>query len=447
MNRCARVATGLGILGVHVLLWIIHDLPEPRRLSGDEVVYWQVAVSLARGQDVQMPPLWPPLQAHVLALWLRASGESLLAFRLFQTGLLVLASWLARDLVLRCTGWRVAADATAVWMLAYPPLVAYCHYLWPEILHLTLMLGAAWVLVVHRKSFVGSAAVGALLGAALLTKSLLAPLLPIVLVPLAAFGTWRGRAARCAIATAAFVAVLAPTLADGDGRRGGLLPTGSAWFNVWVGLQDGRRDHPDLPVVEREFVRFQAQPGSFAERNAELRERSFELVRERGWWRVLGDQLSKQYFRLFDKESFLTEQLPGGSRHRQGAGYPATPAPVAGLVRGLSHALYATLLVSSVAGLVLCWPRKAVWVVAPLVFLAYNLLLFLVLHVKTRYRIPILPVFFLFSGVAVQWALEARRRRGEAWAALAVPSVYAALLGGALALLLLLLAFGSSLLR
>jgi len=41
-----------------------------------------------------------------------------------------------------------------------------------------------------------------------------------------------------------------------------------------------------------------------------------------------------------------------------------------------------------------------------LLFFAYNLIIFLWLHVKSRYRIQLLPVFFIGSGCAVDWVLS-----------------------------------------
>ena len=147
-------------VAVHgILLWI-YWIPEPKQLLGDEAMYWQVALRAAQGGAVELPLLWPPLQAHLLAWLVRTFGESLLAVQIVQTALLVAAALLARDAWLRLTGLRAAADLLGLWMLAYPPLVAFAHHLWPEVLHLALASGAVWILVARRESVLWAVGAG-----------------------------------------------------------------------------------------------------------------------------------------------------------------------------------------------------------------------------------------------------------------------------------------------
>ena len=74
-----------------------------------------------------------------------------------------------------------------------------------------------------------------------------------------------------------------------------------------------------------------------------------------------------------------------------------------------------------------------------LVFLAYNAAVFLLLHVKSRYRIAFLPILHMYAGAFLSW--WAGRR-----AANASPSRAAWALAGAAAALALFLAFGGPLL-
>ena len=77
--------------------------------------------------------------------------------------------------------------------------------------------------------------------------------------------------------------------------------------------------------------------------------------------------------------------------------------------------------------------RRWVWI--PLAFLAYNLALFLLLHVKTRYRIPIMPLLIVYAAMTTTAAVAGRIdvEAGSRWRFVAA---------GALALLALFLAFG-----
>jgi hypothetical protein len=121
------------------------------------------------------------------------------------------------------------------------------------------------------------------------------------------------------------------------------------------------------------------------------------FTRAVGVVRVLADQLGRQYFRFFDKDSFLTGQLPGGAIYRMGSGYREPPGAVSWLVRVLSYGAYAALLVGAVFGLALLGMRSRPWIGIVWSFLAYNLLLVLFLHVKTRYRVQLLPFAFFLS--------------------------------------------------
>jgi len=47
------------------------------------------------------------------------------------------------------------------------------------------------------------------------------------------------------------------------------------------------------------------------QRNAVYREKTLAFVSERGFFAVLGDQLGRQYFRLFSAKTPLVSQLPG----------------------------------------------------------------------------------------------------------------------------------------
>jgi hypothetical protein len=58
-------------------------------------------------------------------------------------------------------------------------------------------------------------------------------------------------------------------------------------------------------------------------------------------------------------------------------------------------------------GLALWRFRDRRWLRVLLVFVLYNLAIFLWLHVKSRYRVQLLPVAFLGVGCAVAW-LQAR---------------------------------------
>ena len=91
---------------------------------------------------------------------------------------------------------------------------------------------------------------------------------------------------------------------DNAERSGSFTIAGSSWFNLWVGLNDSSRRNLRQPVVGREFRIFEASAATFEERNQILREKIVRRVEERGAWTIALGQLSRQYFRLFDADSY-----------------------------------------------------------------------------------------------------------------------------------------------
>jgi hypothetical protein len=196
---------------------------------------------------------------------------------------------------------------------------------------------------------------------------------------------------------------VAPTVLSNAERHGRWLISDSALFNVWVGISDvSRRNFVD-EVVGREFNIFVESADSPAERNRILAGKLRGRLRERGWAELLGSQLARQYFRLFDKDSFFTDQLVGGAIEARGSGYASQASGIAAVLRGVCYGSYALMLAAAPFGLVLCprAKRRRLWIL--LLFLAYNLGLFLLVHVKSRYRIQFLPVLLLLAGCAVQF--------------------------------------------
>jgi hypothetical protein len=86
---------------------------------------------------------------------------------------------------------------------------------------------------------------------------------------------------------------------------------------------------------------------------------------------------------------------------------------------------------------------RPVWAAVGLAWIAYTLLLFLGLHVKTRYRVQFWPAFDALAGVAV--AFLSARFIGPPEMRWTDPSPLATASGAIAALLLLYLSFGGPL--
>lgn len=425
---------------VHAALLFIYWVPAAKTLAGDEKIYARTAQQLASDQAVAADPLRPPLYPYFLAATFRLSGGSPWLAQLMQTVLLVGVAALVRDLARRFTGSALGGDLAGLLVLVYPPLVAYAHFLWPEILHLALFLAALWIVVERGERLAWMPLLGLAVGLALLTKSVLGPFLPVLFLPLALRGELRTRLLCPALAAAVALLVITPTLLANHRDNGRAMIADSSWFNLWVGLNDTSRQSLGDKVVEREYQVYRRSAPTFIEREKILRHKVRERVRADGLGSILARQLGRQYFRLFEKDSYLTEQLPGGALAAMGQGYRDPPRWLALAIRGASYLLWAAVLVGAAAGIVLLSPRRHPWLLLALAFLGYNLAIFLGLHVTSRYQVPMLPFFFLYAGGAAGCWLEG------GWRGEALPRPWRWGLAALLAGVLLFLAFGASIL-
>jgi len=395
------------IAAVHLGLLYAYWVPGAKPLTGDELVYDAAARRLLAARPSGLDLLWPPLYPHFLA-GLRMLGRGhLLAVQLAQTLLLLATALVLRDLMRRFVPTGPAPDLVGFFAAAYPPLVAFCHYLWPEVLHLFLAWVVAWVLVAKRRSFGWLAVAGGCAGLALLSKSLLLFFLPVLLLPLLGSAGKRVELAglcRVGLVLAVAGAVIAPTVLGNWRQHHMPMIAEPVAFNLWVGLNDKSPRNFVDPIVVDEVQAYLASSRDSLERRRILARKIRALVSARGPGLIL-ERAPIQYRRLFHRDSFLTDQLPGGGME---VGYRETPPLLAAGIRLGSYAFYAVLLVLGATGLALFAPGPP-WLRMALAFLLYNLLIFLALHVKTRYRIQILPVFFLGAGLATHWFWSWRR--------------------------------------
>jgi 4-amino-4-deoxy-L-arabinose transferase-like glycosyltransferase len=390
---------------VQVVAWYLDRYPVPRTLWGDENGYLNSALRLLAGDPGWwLEPLWPPLYSQFLAGLLWFGGGSLAVVVLVQNALLVATAVLLGDLARRLCCSRAAGIAVVVLTLGYPPLVAFSHYLWPEVLHLFLFSAMLWLMVVRGESRIWCAVAGVVLGLALLSKSLLMPFVPVLLLMMV-WGSRPGQAVvRIGLVLGMAAATVAPTVIANAHRTGSPMIANSAAFNIWVGLNDVGRESFIHDVVWPEYQRWEASAETYADRDRILRSQIREFIRDRGWFTVLGDQVSRQYFRLFHAGCYFIDQLPGGGAQRQSeAGYLGAGPTFSGVARVTTTATILLLFVASSAGLVLGGCRSNRWVRTLVLFLVFNLVLFLFLHVKTRYRIQMLPAAFVGVGCLVAW--------------------------------------------
>ncbi|MEO6076748.1 MAG: glycosyltransferase family 39 protein, partial [Dokdonella sp.] len=231
-----------------VLLWLYFQ-GHAKTLIGDEAMYDAVALAQLQGQTISLNFIWPPGQKWFLMALHALTGPGRIGILVFQIGLLALCGWLLYRLWMLLDN-RVAALWACALFLLNPGVLAYAHWLWPEVPHLACFLGALLLLADRERStWPRAASAGALIGAALLFKSLLAAFWPFMV--LLFLVRWQGR--RPVIAwksAAAFVVglfvITAPSLVQGWRETGRPMIADSSIYNLYVGLIDkSRSDYID----------------------------------------------------------------------------------------------------------------------------------------------------------------------------------------------------------
>ena len=428
---------GVSALLVQALLWASYYGFANKQLVGDEVRYLHTAMTIWQGQAPLPDFIWPPLQPWFLAPLVGPLAGSLWLAQLLQMLLLVASALLLRQIWLRIDPRPLAADMAAWRLLSSPAVMAFGLYLWPEPLHMFMLMAALWLLVCHVRSWPAAGLAGIAIGLALLSKSLLSGFWPLLLL-LCLRHPWRtSHWASGAAFVLATLMVTGPSLLHGWQATGKPLIADSASYNLYVGLNDQwRSDY----IADRggDYMRQYLQSGS----SPRERSRSFDAlidveVRDKGLTKVVAERVQVQYFRLFSAKRTLLSQLPGPAC----AGYLGAytlPRHWVTAVRVLAQAHYVLLLLSA-AFAVASWQRRSMLLLVLALFFAYQMALFLALHVQARFLLPMLPFMAGFAASGISQLLP--DHKGQAVSPLSVTGgrmVLAVLLGA----LLLLLAFG-----
>jgi 4-amino-4-deoxy-L-arabinose transferase-like glycosyltransferase len=426
-----------------ILLWLAYYGHGAKALIGDEQGYQDTALAILGGGPWMPSSIWPPLQPLFIAAVYAVFGQHLLAVQIVQTLLFVACAALLRDLW-RQLGARVAAanTAAALWLLN-PAAAAYAHWLWPELPHAFLML-AALCLLMRASTWMRAATAGLCTGLAILAKSLVSVFWPALLIVF----VQRRRPWLDVRAALAFVlglgCVTVPALVHGWRTYGTPMIADSSIYNLWVGLTDTWRSDYVADMGGETLPAFLASGATPRERNRVYLDKIRERLDERGVASIAGDQLGRQYFRLFSAKTPLVSQLPGPACAGHLSAYHSDP-PVTGALTLANNVMHVLVLGACAFGIA-CWrwrhppagkSRGVLAVIA--LFLAYQLALFLLVHVKARFLLPMLPFLCGFAG-SVLVGMRARWLGGAAEPTVVLTPLRM-VAGGLLASLLLFFAF------
>jgi 4-amino-4-deoxy-L-arabinose transferase-like glycosyltransferase len=353
----------------------------------------------------------PPLYPYFLAVPLSLTG-SLEAARWLQVFVSVLLVPAVGRVGAQAFGDRAGLLAAGV-AAFYPELVWFAGHFWVENVFLVLVCwGFERLLASDLRARTGAAlAAGVLWGLAILARETL-----LYFVPLAALWLlWRrraeGGARRAAALVLGSVLVVAPWTWRNWLSFGAFIPVSTAGgLNLFQG---------NAPLSRQEvYDEYYAVPGRLEQYHHAVR-RGLESIRERqpAWF---FEKLVEQMPMFWEAESMAAIHI------KRGAYGPVPPswAILFGLVLLLPYLALLPPLVAGLAGA--RYGREPVLLAG---FLAYYNLIHVVTHGFNRYRMPVMPVVFLFAS----WAVVAWR--DGSFPRLSVPRRLAA---GALALTLLL---------
>lgn len=386
-------------------------------VDGDS--YWRWANELVGGDWLGTRTFYQaPLYPYFLGLTRLVVGDDLWNVRLVQIALGSIACGVLALAARRALG-RGAGIATGLLAAIYPPAVFFdgciqksgIGFVWMACLLLAL------VLVAERPTIARWVALGAALGALMLTREetvLLAPALAVWGVLDARGATWPKRAARIAAFAGGLALLLAPVALRNRAVGGELvLTTSQAGPNFYIGnnpfsdgtyipLRGGRQN----PEFERQdaFELASAEVGRALTPTEVSRfwiGKSLSWIRaEPGAWLALLARKAGLLVNAYEvpdaDDIYFYERYSSVLR-----------IPFAVLHMG-------TLLPLAVIGLVLTWPRRRELRALHLVLLVLSagVVLF---YVFARYRYPVVSVLLVFAGAGIAELvvrLRARRRDG-----------------------------------
>ncbi len=422
---CAALLAIIALGGA--LRFSVMDATHPVSLVGDEFYYLAVARSIAAGGGHHSDRLeawaaWPPGQAFWLSHFVPAgegpfatprAPRSLIAAQVFLGSLLVaLVGALGSLLADRRVG-LVAAMFAAV----LPELVAFSHYLWPTTLFSVLCL-ASWCCVVlagQRQSLAFSVFAGVVFGLATLTRETAAAMAlgsAVWLLWHAAPGERRGAALRSGVMLALCVPVVLPWTLRNFERIGRLVPVSTVG---WMAAREGntlsaddwmQEDHEALRAFRLRYYAL-----SETQRIDVARSEAIELVlAEQPAW--LLRKTIRNLTWLTSPDSFLLHKLSYEAYGKRSLAEVRT-------LLVLSVSLYALVFALGTLGLALGRSAAGSFAIAAATPL---LILHVLANASPRYRVPLLPLLLIGSGVAAcQWrGLGARLRHPRAIPAVAI---------------------------
>lgn len=412
----------LGAL-VRVGLWFAWCSWSPL-LNGDAIDYQGLASRLAttgaytsaKGNLISLrPPLYPAIVAVTYGI---AGIENDNAVRAIQACVGLLTTLVVYRLGVLVYSRRVALWAAAITCF-YPALLAYANVLLSETWFTFFAVGFAWLVLeaMHRENLAILLAAGLVLGLAALTRSIMLLFAPFLVLYLfwAWPGSWGRRAAAALLPLVVFAFVVAPwavrntrlqqtlTLIDVMGGRNAMMgnyeytPTERSWATI----SDVVGEQAWYSVLARERIGDMSETQGQFDKRALVHAIRFVLTHP-------ALTLKRDIVKFFNFWQ-LERTFVAAATHN----YFGELSQVAiGSLAAVFCGSYVAVIFAAVFGICCAWPdnwRDHVFLIVGILF---PCLIHSLIFAHERYRLPVMPLLFLYSAAAiVDWREIWNRRR------------------------------------
>lgn len=382
---------------LEIILFYLYYIPETKILIGDEKRYFRYAKAVLNGDGWYFSPTWPPLQHITLSFFLKFSNGSFIPFQIFQYLLLVISGFIVKNIVLRETGDLNSANLSLALMLLYPSWLAYSLYLWPEVIHVFLFVSVIWIFNYKYYNNYWLAIGFSFIGLMLLYKGYIVLFIPVFFIPLFRSLKFKQALLKSVAGICLTIIIITPATLKSHEMSGNFMPSNSSIYNLWLGINDKKRTLIVRKKSDKRENTAKAHPNyiqsaeTYQERNAILLNKILKHVEKHGIFSVVKNQLSKQYFRLFDyKSTFYMQFLKA---------FPTVKKnPLIDSLLIYNTIIYSISIFALFLGGIVFWKYSSVSFQFVL-FVIYVLGLFLLLHTIPRFRIPLVPVSAFYLGL------------------------------------------------
>jgi 4-amino-4-deoxy-L-arabinose transferase-like glycosyltransferase len=404
----------------------------PSRPVGDEFYYLQTASEIAAGnghtRDGVAHANWPPAHPFLLSLLIDPDADpgtrpivKLLRMQaLLGTLLVVCTALLGRGLFGARTGLLAGAVAAI-----YPTFIAFSHFLWSEMLFVTLLTGAlAAAVQVERSRRIGWVLLaGVLFGFAGLTREIailisggVAVWWVITARAQARDGQEPAPTGRVWLQSALLLCVAASIVLPWTYRNYKLfdrfVPVSSvSWMAIRQGNTFAKHDWTRPPVGRvRTFVdAYYADPDEMGRADRARKEALALIRKEQPTWAF--KKVVRNSAMLFNPDSFLFKKISRGTYPR----LSLTQIRVALVASILSYVL---IMIAGVIGIAAARGRGRRMLALGVIGVVVGLHLFAV--ASPRYRMPLMPLFVIYGSHALLQRRELGLTRPGKWISAAV---------------------------